>query len=99
METEIYTAGWQPTCKHEGDPIAATVLDPFSGSGTTGVVALRLGRNFVGIELNEEYVAMARNRITQDAPLLNKETVGTIQLAEDCRTEQMENHDVVSASA
>lgn len=65
--------GWQPTCKHEGDPVPATVLDPFAGSGTTGMVALRLGRNFVGAELNPEYVTMARNRIMDDAPLLNRE--------------------------
>ena len=38
------------------------LLDPFCGSGTTGVVALRHGRSFIGIELNPEYVEMARNR-------------------------------------
>lgn len=70
----IRTSGWQSTCKHEGDPIPATVLDPFAGSGTTGVVALRHGRNFIGIELNPDYVTMARNRIMDDAPLLNRET-------------------------
>ena len=40
-----------------------TVLDPFMGSGTTGVAAKRLGRNFVGIELSPEYVKMANKRI------------------------------------
>jgi DNA modification methylase len=44
---------------HEG----GTVLDPFCGSGTVGVVALRHRRNFIGIELNPEYVAMAERRI------------------------------------
>lgn len=39
------------------------VLDPFCGSGTTGIVALRHGRTFLGIELNEKYAAMARRRI------------------------------------
>ena len=39
------------------------VLDPFAGSGTVGVVALRHGRRFLGLELNPEYVAMARRRI------------------------------------
>jgi DNA modification methylase len=43
-----------------------TVLDPFLGSGTTGKVAVRLGRKFVGIEVSEDYAAMARARI--DAP-------------------------------
>ena len=39
------------------------VLDPFTGSGTTGVVALMEGRNFVGCELNADYHAMAKKRI------------------------------------
>ena len=53
---------------HEGD----TVLDPFAGSGTTGVVALRHGRSFVGVELNPTYCQLAQRRITQDAPLFNR---------------------------
>ena len=65
------TIGWEPTCDHEAEPTPATVLDPFCGSGTTGVVALRHGRSFVGIELNPEYVELARKRIIDDAPLLN----------------------------
>lgn len=65
------TDEWQRSCKHEGDPIPATVLDPFSGAGTTGLVALRHGRNFIGIELNPEYVTMATRRIQDDAPLFN----------------------------
>jgi 16S rRNA G966 N2-methylase RsmD len=40
-----------------------TVLDPFAGSGTVGVVCARENRAFVGIELNPEYVEMARERI------------------------------------
>ena len=65
------TTGWQPTCDHDAEPVPAVVLDPFCGSGTTGVVALRHGRSFIGIELNPEYVEMARQRIIGDAPLLN----------------------------
>lgn len=41
------------------------VLDPFTGSGTTGVAAVLEGRSFVGIELNPDYVAIARKRIKQ----------------------------------
>ena len=52
----------------EGD----LVLDPFAGSGTVGVVSLRHQRNFVGCELNPEYAEMAKNRITDDAPMLNE---------------------------
>jgi site-specific DNA-methyltransferase (adenine-specific) len=39
------------------------VLDPFAGSGTTGVAALREGRRFVGVELVHAYVAIARERL------------------------------------
>jgi site-specific DNA-methyltransferase (adenine-specific) len=41
------------------------VLDPFAGSGTVGVVALRHGRRFIGMELNPDYCAMARHRIAK----------------------------------
>lgn len=51
----------------EGD----TVLDPFAGAGTTGIVALRHGRSFVGIELSPKYADLACRRIIDDAPLLN----------------------------
>ncbi|HPI19094.1 MAG TPA: site-specific DNA-methyltransferase [Candidatus Kapabacteria bacterium] len=40
-----------------------TVLDPFTGSGTTGVVAKKLNRNFIGIEKSKEYYEIAKNRI------------------------------------
>ena len=52
--------------------ISCTVLDCFMGSGTCGVVALRYGRNFIGIELNAKYVEMARKRIENEAPLWNQ---------------------------
>lgn len=42
-----------------------TILDPFCGSGTTGVACVKTGRNFVGIEINEEYCEIARKRIAQ----------------------------------
>lgn len=59
-------------CILAGSAEGALVLDPFAGSGTTGVVALRHGRSFVGIELSEPYCALARRRILDDAPLLNQ---------------------------
>jgi site-specific DNA-methyltransferase (adenine-specific) len=40
-----------------------TVLDPFCGSGTTGVASVRLGRNFVGIELIPDYVQLSIKRM------------------------------------
>ncbi|HYX11708.1 MAG TPA: site-specific DNA-methyltransferase, partial [Candidatus Acidoferrum sp.] len=44
------------------------VLDPFMGVGSTGVAALELGRRFIGIELDETYVAAARRRIEATVP-------------------------------
>jgi len=46
-----------------GCPVNGVVLDPFMGAGTTGVVAKMYGRNYIGIELNPDYVKMAENRI------------------------------------
>jgi len=51
------------------DPVRCTVLDPFSGSGTTGQVALREGRNYIGIDINPEYLSLARKRITGQADI------------------------------
>ena len=64
------TLGWHATCRcAAGEPIAATVLDPFLGAGTTALVADRLGRDCIGIELNPSYSAMAEGRVRGDAPL------------------------------
>ena len=62
-------------CVLAGSAEGDTVLDPFSGSGTVGVVSLRHRRKFVGVELNPEYAQMARERIASDAPLLNNVVV------------------------
>lgn len=53
-----------------GCPAGGTVLDPFGGAGTTGLVADRLQRSAILIELNAEYAAIAQRRIAGDAPLL-----------------------------
>jgi site-specific DNA-methyltransferase (adenine-specific) len=58
-------------CIKAGSRTGDLVLDPFAGSGTTGLVALRLGRSFIGIELSPIYAEMARRRIEDDAPLFN----------------------------
>lgn len=50
----------------EGD----LVLDPFNGAGTTGIVAMRYGRRYIGCELNPEYIAMSDRRIGGIMPLL-----------------------------
>lgn len=56
-------------CILAGCPEGGTVLDPFGGAGTTGLVANGLGRNSIMIELNPEYAALARRRLHQDQPL------------------------------
>jgi hypothetical protein len=64
------TTGWRPMCAHaDAARVPATVLDPFSGSGTSGVVAVKLGRRFIGIELNRDYVTMSQERIAREAAI------------------------------
>mgnify|MGYP006921301689 CR=1 FL=1 len=50
-------------------PVGATVLDPFCGSGTTGVACVQTGRNFIGIEIDPKYADIARRRIADAVPL------------------------------
>ena len=58
-------------CILAGSSPGDVILDPFAGSGTTGVVALRHDRSFIGVELGPAYADLARWRIRDDAPLLN----------------------------
>ena len=53
-------------CILAGCPKGGTVLDPFCGSGTTGIVCVRNERNFIGLELNPEYAEMSRRRIAKE---------------------------------
>ena len=55
-------------CIKAGCPVGGVVLDPFAGSGTTGAVAVELGRSFVGIELNPAYLALAEARLAEARP-------------------------------
>ena len=69
-DVRTFTVGWRPTCTCDaGEPVPCRVLDPFGGSGTVGLVCDQLGRDAVLIELNGDYVTMARDRIYNDAPL------------------------------
>lgn len=54
---------WLPAHFIERLPHAQNIVDPFMGSGTTGVAALRLGRRFIGIEIDEGYFRTACRRI------------------------------------
>ena len=64
------TTGWTPTCTHGLEPVPQTVLDIFSGAGTTALVAAKLGRDAIGIELNPAYVEMSRKRIAGEMGML-----------------------------
>ncbi len=63
---DVKTTGWSPSCRHDAEPVPATVLDPFAGSGTTLLVAQSLGRRGIGIDLSPDYLkqALLRNRQT-----------------------------------
>lgn len=58
-------------CILAGSALGDTILDPFNGAGTSGLVALRNGRNYIGIELNLEYANITQTRLRDDAPMLN----------------------------
>ena len=60
------------TCDCKTDKFeSGVILDPFAGAGTTGLVADRLGKNAILIELNAEYVEIIKKRIYGDNPLFN----------------------------
>ncbi len=83
LEKQVTTVSWQPTCEHDVELVPCTVLDPFGGSGTVGLVAQGLGRDAILIELNPDYAEMARRRIHDDAPLfadVRKESHETSEL-------------------
>jgi len=87
VPTKYALKRWFPSCDHMAGgetihsepvcsptPIPCTVLDPFLGSGTTALVARRLGRKCIGIELNERYCELAAER-TKQLSLLGEEAM------------------------
>lgn len=72
--TEIKTLGWKPSCDcGTNSVVPAVVLDPFSGAGTSGVAAVKLGRKYIGVELNEEQVKVSKKRIRDIDPIFTVE--------------------------
>jgi len=65
-------------CILAGCPKDGVVLDPFNGAGTTGLVSVQNGRNYIGIELNAEYLEMARIRIDAAEVIKQKPTEPTL---------------------
>ena len=65
-----HTLSWQPSCSCDaGPPIPCTVFDPFGGPGTTALVADRLGRHAISLELSRDTCLMAKERIGGEVPL------------------------------
>ena len=62
-------------------PPGGLVIDPFAGSGTTGVACVQTGRRFIGIEISEDYADIARARITKAAEQARQLTLGIEQAA------------------
>ncbi len=76
------TTGWQPSCNcPAAGARPCTVLDPFGGAGTTGLVAQQLGRDAILLELNPDYAAMAERRLQADRGELPIEGVGLFAAA------------------
>lgn len=63
VQTRRRTVGWQASCEHDAPGARCCVLDPFAGVGTTGVVAARHGRDFLGVELSKRYAGLALGRV------------------------------------
>lgn len=74
------------------------VLDPFSGTGTTALAAKRLGRQYIGFELDSEYVEITRNKLAQEKP--NSKLgdcwvsfyLDKVVTLRDCDWEQLKDH-------
>ena len=64
----VYPEKLVEPCILAGSPVNGVVLDPFFGSGTTGLVALGVGRDFLGIDCNADYCALAKKRLAQTQP-------------------------------
>ena len=81
------TLFWRSTCEcGETETVPCTVLDPFAGSGTTGQVAVSLGRHAVLIDLNPEYQKMQIERVmTAEAPLPGVDTGSMVALPDPVR--------------
>lgn len=61
------TTGWRATCQCNAPSVPHLILDPFAGSGRTGMAARQLGLRFLGSELSPEYAALANNQILADS--------------------------------
>lgn len=75
------TVGWKPGCSCGTPTIPCRVLDPFSGSGTTGLAALELGRDYIGCEINPSYRDGSLSELKRKALCLSEEDEKAGQLS------------------
>lgn len=74
------TTGFRPSCSHDLPPVPATILDPFAGSGTTLLVAKRMGLNAIGLDLSYQYLrenAWQRVQMTQPSIFTRDDFTGS----------------------
>lgn len=69
---EFYVSNYRPSCSCNAEPRPGICLDPFFGSGTTGLVARYHHLNFIGIEISAEYVEIAKRRIARTDEIMKK---------------------------
>ncbi len=62
----VTTTGFAPSCDHHDGSGTCMILDPFNGSGTTGRVAIRHGRSYVGLDISREYLVEQATKRTTD---------------------------------
>ena len=70
---QAITKDWMPQCKCNKNPIPSKVLDPFNGSGTTGFVAMRKDRDYIGCELNPSYIQLTKERFAELGMFINED--------------------------
>jgi DNA modification methylase len=66
----IKQLGWAPQCDCDFSTVPQIVLDPFNGAGTTGLVAIKHNRDYIGLELNPEYIKLTEDRLNEIQQIL-----------------------------
>lgn len=73
---QTITTGWEAQCDCKAGIVPCVVLEPFSGAGTTSIVAAKLNRDFIAIELSKEYIGISDKRMQQEFGMFNPLTNG-----------------------
>jgi DNA modification methylase len=75
------------TCLQHFSKVGDVVCDPFMGSGTTGVACKQLNRNFIGMEINEDYLKLSKERIDASSSFYIEENkIGVKQVTDNLNT-------------